>query len=206
MEYKLFRIHLALFFLDILRDPYDISQKIVKKLNFFGNDIQYIEGPYTPYYENKSADGKLPRYSFSTIQDRCDFTLYAHDDPEDILKDFKSKCHDVLQAVFAQKQIGRIGLVKYFFKETEHPQKDIISRYIKQKTINNADEIYIRYNNRSKFENIAINHVRTIDSSPHQKNNISGVTLTSDINTLFCTNGITIEYAKSFIKEFLLSK
>lgn len=206
------RINLALFFLDLLRDPNDIGKKICDNLNFFktipdekNND--FFISP-SPYVSRDIRNNRAANYSLGIQPSRLDFVIYKNDNSTlNVCENFLSSGVEVIKAATQQRTIGRIGIISYCYQVMEAPEKIITNTYIKNKAIKNPYEIWLRFNNRETFECTTVNNVKTVESV-FEFDNIKekGILTTQDINTVFCSDGLSKEFLISFFKKYAPSE
>ena len=205
------RLNLALFFVDLLRNPSEIGKKICDNLAFF-KTIQDEEHDFfispSPYVSRDIRIKKSANYSLGIQPSRLDFVIYKNDNNAlNICKNFQSSGIEVIEATTQQRQIGRIGIISYCYQIMESPEKNIVNTYIKSRAIKNPYEIWLRYNNREEFKDVTVNNVKTVESV-FEFDNIKekGILTTQDINTVFCSDGLSKEFLISFLKKYAPSE
>ena len=85
----IYRMHLALFFLDILRNPDLTLEKITKKLDFFTNSEEsnkFIVTLY-PYVAKNFRQERNIHYSATIMPERIDFVTYLNNEDLEKNKD-----------------------------------------------------------------------------------------------------------------------
>lgn len=202
-----YRINIALFFIDLLREPNAVAERIVSNLDFFpNNETMKFSGiiQYTSLNHGGIPINGDISSTFTLNAERCDFILYYNGNGN-IIDDFKLKYRSVINAVCRQKGIGRIGLIVHKFYENDNPIDSIMKKYIKTSSpIKKPFELTIRYNIMEEYKNIPINSITTIEKTNYNSNNntICGISIIRDINTIYCANGLQEEYLTAFIKKY----
>lgn len=207
----IYRMHLALFFLDILRNPDLTLEKVTKKLDFFtkSEESNKLFLSLSPYVAKNFRQERNIHYSATIMPERIDFVTYLNDEDleknKDIKNDFYEKSKQFIQSVFSEKAIGRIGIISYSFRNSETPQTEIYDEYLKKNTIKDSFEISLRYNMRTLFNEIPINNVTTVESTfSNNEINKEGIITTKDVNSVFVPDvGISSEFANQFLDKFI---
>lgn len=201
----IFRIQLALFFVDLIRYPQTLADEVIKDLNFTEKvDEMYLHlAPYVPTNILRDLNRNT---SIAFIQERADFVCYKTDkNGKDVNILFKEFAPKVIKEISKRKKIARIGIVAHNFFENNCAAPHIAQKYIAAGAITIPDEIYLRYNNIETYQSVNINNITSIEST--DKIEIftlekKGIVITKDINTIFRGEGITTEYMLSFIEKY----
>lgn len=202
----LFRIQLAVFFVDLIRDPEGFAEKIVNKASIFDEKLPREYMKDHPYISNTILKNAEKRVSIAFTPDRVDFVSYRiNSEDKRIVENFESNIPKIINAIFEYKEIARIGLIANVFMPSSDPADEICKKYFKQSVANNSKELSFRYNKTSVCKNVNINNitiVESVNSIEIDESNVMGIVITRDINNVFQENGITKEFVYDFLKEY----
>lgn len=217
MKTRVITLQYSLFFKDIIERPdLEFNSLNTTMLNLF-DAIPYIM-PIPKELPNDlpmvSLRSQTSGYLCNISRSRIDIILERTDDEKtnaELLKDFNAKVNAFSKYILEKQDIIRFGMVTRYFFVDKNPVETIRKKYF-SKVIQDVEELSLRFNKKSKFNNFDINDVIEISSSTIiLKNEKSeGIFIQRDINNAPTTNkriefteleNISSKYSSKIIEE-----
>lgn len=201
-----FRMQIGLFFVDLLRNPNEVAEKITENL---GNIFEKYEGEYPlniyPFVSNQILRDNNKSSSLTFTPERMDYICYRLEEQDINLETFIADSLEIAKETLKCKPIGRIGIITYIFRNEKKPTDYISQNYFKNNILKNPQEISFRYNVKSQYKDTQINNITSFEtvkemSIDNKKEN--GIIITRDINCNFKSSGISYEFIFGLLKEY----
>lgn len=210
MKSRILDVHLVLFFNQSLQRPDEFSMMLNTKLDRLFDMLPTMiplpdDAPKEiPVVLLKSKGGE---YSCNISRNKVDFIFSPkknYEDFSEIKYFFNEKAMNLLRAIdeYNEININRVGFVINYFILNEKPTSKIAEVYIK-KDIGETNELSVRFNKKTKENNLFINNVISISNlevnfgGKKQK----GILIQRDVNNQVSNNKLTFDFLKNFVKQ-----
>lgn len=191
MRARVITLQYSLFFKDIVERPdLEFGSINTHMLNLF-DAIPYIL-PIPKELPNEipiiSLRSQSSGYLCNISRSRIDLILERTSDDKsntELIKDFNSKVIAFSKFILNKQDVIRFGMISRYFFIEKKPIESIKKKYF-SKSIQDVQELSVRFNKKSKFNDFEINDVIEISSSVMKlKDEISdGIFIQRDINNV----------------------